>query len=671
MDGEKTPRLVLVGHPNVGKSTLFNALTGGKAKVGNYPGVTVAHKSGEFFTPHGKKVELLDVPGCHSLTARAADEAVARDVLLADSAPELVVVVLDASALERHLPLALQVVELGLSTLVVLNKIDLAASQGTRVNHELLAEELGLPAVPIQADTGKGLLDLKQALRFPLPQPPHPVWHDSGSVVNAREELSGKLKELQISQPDRQAWMLLADPSYRTNTQAGISSEAQSLAQKFVVDHGGKALEEEMEQTRRERVRELSSTTVSEAGGDDGSLSDRLDTVFLHPILGWLSFLAIFFLVFWSLFSWASIPMDLIDGAFGALGEAVAGVLPPGLFTNLLVDGIIAGVGGVVIFLPQILFLFFFLGVMESTGLMARAAFLMDGLMSKVGLSGRSFLPLLSGYACAIPGVMGARSVPSAKERLLTILILPWMSCGARLPVYVLLVPLLVSGSLAQGGVMFGLYFLGTAAAFIAAFLLRGKVGIAKDYQSTFLMEMPRYRAPDWGFIFRHLWDRAKNFLKKAGTVILALSIILWALATFPQAPSGEEQDQFNYSAMGRIGKVIEPVVKPLGWDHRLGTAMLASFAAREVFNSQVAISYAIEEDDDEGVREEFRASYSIATVLSLLVFYVFALQCLPTTAVVGRETKSWKWAVGQLAGMSLFAYLAALLTFQVIRLFT
>ena len=218
---------------------------------------------------------------------------------------------------------------------------------------------------------------------------------------------------------------------------------------------------------------------------------------------------------------------------------------------------------------------------------------------------------------------------------------------------------------------MFGLYFLGTAAAFIAAFLLRGKVGIAKDYQSTFLMEMPRYRAPDWGFIFRHLWDRAKSFLKKAGTVILALSIILWALATFPQAPSGEEQDQFNYSAMGRIGKVIEPVVEPLGWDHRLGTAMLASFAAREVFNSQVAISYAIEEDDDEGVREEFRASYSIATVLSLLVFYVFALQCLPTTAVVGRETKSWKWAVGQLAGMSLFAYLAALLTFQVIRLFT
>ncbi len=672
MDGEKTPRLVLVGHPNVGKSTLFNALTGGKAKVGNYPGVTVAHKSGEFFTPHGKKVELLDVPGCHSLTARAADEAVARDVLLADSAPDLVVVVLDASALERHLPLALQVVELGLPTLVVLNKIDLAASNGTRVNHELLAEELGLPVVPIQADTSKGLLGLKQALRFPLPLPPHPVWHEGGLVAKAREDLSEKLAELKVAQPERQAWMLLADPSYRTDKQTGISSEAQAVAQEIAA-RCETVLDEEMEKVRRDRVCDLSAVTISAGDGDD-ALTDQLDSVLLHPFFGWVCFLGIFFLVFWSLFSWASIPMDLIDGAFGKLGELVAGVLPPGLLTDLLVDGIIAGVGGVVIFLPQILFLFFFLGVLESTGYMARAAFLMDGLMSKVGLSGRSFLPLLSGYACAIPGVMAARSVPSAKERLLTILILPWMSCGARLPVYVLLIPLLVTGSIARGGVMFALYFLGTATAFLAAFFLRGRVGLEKGHQPTFLMELPSYRAPDWKFIFRHLLDRAGSFLKKAGTVILALSILLWALATFPQAPSGEEQDQFNYSAMGRIGKVIEPVVEPLGWDHRLGTAMLASFAAREVFNSQVAISYAIEDDEEEvtreNVREEFRETYSIATVLSLLVFYVFALQCLPTTAVVSRETKSWKWAVGQLAGMSLFAYLAALLTFQLVRLF-
>ncbi|MGJ8726050.1 MAG: ferrous iron transport protein B [Roseibacillus sp.] len=678
MDGEGAPRLVLVGHPNVGKSTLFNALTGAKAKVGNYPGVTVSHTMGEFFTPHGKKVELVDLPGCLSLVSRAADEAVTRDVLMGKHQPDLVVVVLDASSVERHLPLALQVVELGFPTLVVLNKIDVAEQNGTRINHELLAEELGLPVIPMQADEGKGILDLKQALRLPLPMPPHPAWHEGGAVAKAREELAERLSQLSVLSPERKAWMLLSDSSYRSGEQSGLSQEARTaaceVADAFQKD--GEGVEELFENARRDRVRVLSSLVVSESSDEGSSLSDRLDRVLLHPVLGWVCFLGIFFLVFWSLFSWSGIPMDLIDGAFASLGEAVRGLLPAGIFTDLVVDGIIAGVGGVIIFLPQILFLFFFLGILESTGYMARAAYLMDGLMSKVGLSGRSFLPLLSGYACAIPGVMAARSVPSAKERLLTILILPWMSCSARLPVYLLLIPLLVAGSFAQGLVLFGLYFLGTAAAFLAAFLLRGRVGIAKDHQPSFLMEMPRYKAPDWGFIFRHLWDRAGAFLKKAGTVILALSILLWALATFPKAPSGEEQDQFGYSAMGQIGKAIEPVVKPLGWDHRLGTAMLASFAAREVFNSQVAISYAIEEEDDEeetreSIREEFRSAYSIATVLSLLVFYVFALQCLPTTAVVGRETKSWKWALGQLVGMSLFAYLAALITFQVVGLFT
>ncbi|MDQ8190046.1 ferrous iron transport protein B [Roseibacillus persicicus] len=681
---EEVPRLVLVGHPNVGKSTLFNALTGGKAKVGNYPGVTVSHKTGEFFTPHGKKAELVDLPGCLSLVSRAADEAVTRDVLLGgisgEKVPDLVVIVLDASALERHLPLALQVVELGFPSLVVLNKIDLAEKNGTRINHELLAEELGLPVVPLQADAGKGVLDLKQALRFPLPLPPHPAWHESGPVVKAQEELAKKLEDLGEPHPKRQAWMLLADKDYRSGG-SELSQEAQTQAVSIAdeLSANGETAEDILEKARRDRVRDLSGLVVthqSAEGADGLSFSDKLDGELLHPIRGWFYFLAIFFLVFWALFKWSGIPMDLIEGGFEALGGAVSGMLPPGLLNDLLVDGIIAGIGGVVVFLPQILFLFFFLGVLESTGYMARAAFLMDGVMSKVGLSGRSFLPLLSGYACAIPGVMAARSVPSAKERLLTILILPWMSCSARLPVYLLLIPLLVAGSLAQGLVLFGLYFLGTASAFIAALILRGKVGIAKDHQPSFLMEMPRYQKPDWGFIFRHLIDRAGSFLKKAGTVILALSIILWVLGAFPKAPSGEEQDQFNYSAMSRIGDVIEPVVKPLGWDHRLGTAMLASFAAREVFNSQVAISYAIEEGDDEektrsDIREEFRSSYSIATVLSLLVFYVFALQCLPTTAVVSREANSWKWAVVQLVGMSLFAYLAALITFQLVRLLT
>ncbi|MBK1834646.1 ferrous iron transport protein B [Roseibacillus ishigakijimensis] len=678
------PKVVLVGHPNVGKSTLFNALTGGKAKVGNYPGVTVSHKSGHFHTPHGRKVELVDLPGCHSLMARAQDEEVTRDALLG-SLPgagdiDLAVVVVDASALERHLPLALQVVELGLPVLVVLNKIDVAKQNGTRINRQILAEELGLPVVALQADNGEGILNLKQALRFPLPLPPHPAWQDSATLQKAKASLAKKLGELSVPYPERQAWMLLADRDYRRNPESRLSTEALSEAQ-AVADQlasEGEAPEEQLGASRRERVRDLAELVMTSQQGDgpDGAtFSDKLDSELLHPVRGWFYFAAIFFLIFWTLFTWAGIPMDLIEGAFEALGGAVGGLLPEGLFSDLMVDGIIAGIGGVVVFLPQILFLFFFLGILESTGYMARAAFLMDGVMSKVGLSGRSFLPLLSGYACAIPGVMATRSVPSARERLLTILILPWMSCSARLPVYLLLIPLLVSGALAQGLVLFGLYFLGTGTAFLAALLLRGRVGLEKGYQPSFLMEMPRYRAPDWSFIFRHLFDRAGAFLKKAGTVILALSIILWALATFPKAPSGEEQDQFSYSAMGRIGQAIEPVVAPLGWDHRLGTAMLASFAAREVFNSQVAISYAIEEGDDEGetqgaIREEFSKSYGMATVLSLLVFYVFALQCLPTTAVVSREANSWKVAVGQLAGMSLFAYFAALVTYQALNAF-
>ena len=351
MDGEQTPRLVLVGQPNVGKSTLFNALTGGKAKVGNYPGVTVAHKSGEFFTPHGKKVELVDLPGCLSLISRATDEAVTRDVLLGEEAPDLVVVVLDASSLERHLPLALQVVELGLPTLVVLNKIDVAEANGTRVNHELLGEELGLPVVPLQADAGKGLLDLKQALRFPLPLPPHPAWQADGPIGKVREDLSEKLAALGVAAADRKAWLLLADESYRSDESNGLLPEAEQVVAEVTAEENFAEL---VDKSRRSRVRDLAGLVVSEASGDEETFSDRLDRFLLHPVLGWVFFLGIFFLVFWSLFSWSGIPMDWIDGAFGALGDTVSGALPPGMFTDLLVDGIIAGVGGVVIFLPQI-----------------------------------------------------------------------------------------------------------------------------------------------------------------------------------------------------------------------------------------------------------------------------------------------------------------------------
>jgi ferrous iron transport protein B len=358
-------------------------------------------------------------------------------------------------------------------------------------------------------------------------------------------------------------------------------------------------------------------------------------------------------------------------------------LLPPGDLDDLLVNGVIGGVGSVVIFLPQIVLLFLFIGLLEGSGYMARAAFLMDKVMGKAGLTGKSFLPLLSGYACAIPGILATRTVNSAKERLLTIVILPWMSCTARIPVYLLLIPLLVRGAWSQTVLMFGLYFLGTATALAAARVLGKRVGRAEP-APHFLMELPPYRIPDLGYVGRHVLDRAMSFLRKAGTIILGLSILLWALQAYPKAPTGEEHEQFSHSMTGRLGRAIAPVVAPLGWDGRLGTAMLTSFAAREVFVSSMAISYAIDEsgeEDEDAVRRRVRERivaarapdgsrlYPPLVVLSLLVFYVYALQCLPTTITVQRETRSWRWALGQLAGMTAFAYLAALAVFQAGRM--
>jgi ferrous iron transport protein B len=333
----------------------------------------------------------------------------------------------------------------------------------------------------------------------------------------------------------------------------------------------------------------------------------------------------------------------------------------------------------VLVFIPQIALLFFFISLLEGSGYMARAAFLMDKVMARAGLTGKSFLPLLSGYACAIPGVMATRTINSAKERLLTILILPWMSCSARLPVYLMLIPLLIGGAFAQGVFMFGIYVFGTASALAASWLLSKRIGRSES-PAPFLLELPPYRIPDFGYVGRQVLDRTVSFLKKAGSVILGLSILLWALSTYPKAPSGEDQDQFSHSIMGRIGRIIEPAVAPLGWDGRMGTAVLTSFAAREVFVSSMAISYAIDEEEDEfdsklrdtlaaATRADGRKAYTPLVLLSLLVFFIYALQCLPTTAVVQRETKSWKWALGQLAGMSLFAYLAAMAVFQAGRL--
>ncbi len=608
---ERLRRVALVGNPNAGKSTLFNALTGSLEKVGNYAGVTVASKTGSMRTPHGGKLEVVDLPGCYSLTPQAADEAVTRDALVG-ARPDLVVCVVDASHLERHLYLVTEVIDLGLPVVVALNMIDVAEAAGLRLDVAGLAAALGVPVIPCQANKGKGIVPLKHAMCQPVAL---------GKQLRPGEQPSGASQA-------RAAW-----------------------------------------------VQEICATVVSRPGSENRTVSDKLDAVLIHGVWGWVTLIVLMLGVFWTIFSVAEVPMGWIESAIGWIEGLVENAMQPGDLRDLLTGGVIEGVGGVLVFLPQIALLFFFIALLESSGYMARAAYLMDAVMAKAGLSGKAFLPLLSSYACAIPGVLATRTIPSKKERLVTIFVAPWMSCSARLPVYLLLVPLLLSeqSTLTQAVVFFGIYAVGTGTAFLVARVLRGRLG-PEAQPVAFHLELPPYRAPQWGYVFRHVGGRAFAFLRKAGTLIFGLSILLWAAKTYPKSDSDDKAVQLETSAMGHLGQFIAPIVKPLGFDARTGTAVLTSFAAREVFVASMAISYSVDDEEDHAkIRERLATArwpdgspvYTPLMAVSLIVFFIFALQCLPTTAVVAREAGSWKWAIGQFVFMTGFAYLASLVVYQ------
>jgi ferrous iron transport protein B len=696
----------VVGNPNCGKTTLFNALTGLRQKVANYPGVTVEKKSGQFIGQHGEKIELLDLPGSYSLGAHAPDERITRDVLLDlrqdTPRPGRILCVVDASHLERNLYFISQVLELGLPTVIALNMIDVARAQGTPVQAERLAAQLGVPVIPVQATRKESLLPLRLALsRAEVPagnwSGEYPAsWTRAADTVashwpshaNSSADAGADARRPRDPETRVKASLLLAAPEVETAELAAELGAGPALAaalnQRGLLERNLPGWRESVVASRYDRIAELCHEAQGGLSAVSDRLSQRFDDLLTHRVWGWVAFLGMMSLLFVSIFTVARYPMEWIAAGFDFASVSVRGAMPPGDLRDLLTDGILPGVGGVVVFLPQILILFFFIGLLEDTGYMARAAFMMDRVMSRVGLHGKSFIPLLSSYACAIPGIMATRTIENPKDRLVTILVAPLMSCSARLPVYALMIAALWPGDSAtvwtKGALMMALYLLGTVAALFFAWLF--KKTLLRGESPVFLMELPPYRLPSLRQIVSQMLQRAGLFLKRAGTVILGISMILWFLATFPKAPTKEgapeptSTERLQHSFAGRIGHVIEPVIAPLGMDWKIGIGLVAAQAAREVFCGTMAVVYNVEgqkSDAPERLAESLRRQerpdgtpvFTPLTCLSILVFFVLSMQCVSTLAVVRRETNSLRWPLFQFVYLTGTAWISAFVLYQ------
>jgi ferrous iron transport protein B len=606
-----TPPLVaLVGNPNSGKSSLFNALTGARQKIANYPGVTVERKSGRTALPDGRPVELLDLPGAYSLQPDSLDEAVTRDVVLGKFAgqrrPDALVIVVDAGNLDNHLRFAIELIGQGLPVVIALNMVDLAERDGLEIDPTVLADELRVPVVSTVAVRKRGLERLLSMLSEVLSQP----------------------------RPDE-----VDAPENRKK----ITDRAHRIAKRAI---------------------------ISETAGRQWTR--RLDAILLHPVGGVAILLALLFIMFQAVYGWSEAPIGWIESGFSALTDTINAQMPDGILRSFLTDGVIAGVGSVVVFLPQILILFLFILLLEATGYMTRAAFVMDRMMAAVGLSGHSFIPLLSSFACAIPGIMATRSIMDQKERLATILIAPLMTCSARLPVYTLIIGAFIPaqnigpGIGMQGLVLFALYLFGIVGAMLAAAVIQRFV--TQSRSSSFLIEMPRYQLPRLSDIVLGLWQRAWVFLRRAGTIIFVATIILWALLSFPKAPVNSKQSQVEYSIAGRIADGIEPIVRPIGFNHDIALALIPAMAAREVAVSALGTAYAIDAEDEEqaamSLGPQLAAKWSLATALAFLAWFIFAPQCISTIAVTRRETNGWKWPMFMVVYLFALAYMAAGITY-------
>ena len=593
----------LVGNPNAGKSALFNALTGARQKIANYPGVTVERKAGRLVLPSGEPVELTDLPGSYGLNATSPDEEVTRKVILGEfpgeAEPEVLVLVLDASNLEQHLVFALEVLELGRPAVIALNMIDLAERDGLVIDPAALESALGVPVIPTVAVRRKGLAELAAA-------------------IQVAEAQSPEHRHPHVTLPERRL-------SARAIAEGAILSE-----------------------TARHK------------------LHSKLDQVFLHPWIGPVILFALLFVVFQAVFAWATPFADALEGVVGWVSEQVKATMPAGLLRDAITEGVISGVGSVVVFLPQIVILFFFILLMEASGYMARAAFLMDRMMAGVGLSGRSFIPLLSSFACAIPGIMATRSISDPKDRLTTILIAPLMTCSARLPVYAVIIAAFIPNTNVGGGVglqglvLFALYVAGIVGAMVVALVLRRSV--TKGAASGFIMEMPKYQLPQLKDLAIGLFQRAWIFLRRAGTIIFTVTVALWILLSFPQA--GEGENQVDVSIAGRIADVVAVVVEPIGFNRDMALALIPAMAAREVAVSSLATTYAVaaesEEEEAMALGDQLKSRWTLPMALAFLAWFVFAPQCLSTIAVARRETNGWIWPGFMLAYLFAMAYIAA-----------